>query len=278
MRYISTYESFKVNETMDMFTMPVDPIPGMKDVMSDIGQWISETGEIIWNKLNQFVEWISEKLKGFKEYFSQLFQALGEMSKIQFNRITNLLFSKDYSDVSWSDMSIESVKKLYTKISDGIKDKSWSFSDDEEKLKSEEGLKDKSLKMKYAINKILSLGSSAIISTIIGTIITKVLIALGMTAGPLVMVISSIVVIILFIWASKKKVNLEVKVMKDVRDVPGYKEKSLIGRITGFSKFGEEKIKELEDFTQGESPFQKMYYQKLKELSEKIKKEELSFN
>jgi len=250
--------------------------------MSDIGQWISETGEIIWSKLGQFVDWISEKLKDLKEYFSQLFQALGEMSKIQFNRITNLLFSKDYSDVSWSDMSIESVKKLYTKISEGLKefatDKSWSFSDDEEKLKSEEGLKDKSLKLKYAINKILSLSSSAIVSSVIGSIVTKVLIALGMSAGPLVMVISSIVVIILFIWASKKKVNLEVKVMKDVRDVPGYKPKSLIGRITGWSEFSDKKVKEFEDFTQAESPFQKLYFQRLKEQSEKIKSEELSLN
>ena len=38
MRYIKTYESFKINETGDMFFMPVDPIPGAADVWSDILQ------------------------------------------------------------------------------------------------------------------------------------------------------------------------------------------------------------------------------------------------
>lgn len=282
MRYITTFESFKVNETMDMFTLPVDPIPGMKDVVSDIGQWISDTGEFLWNKLGQFTNWIKEKLKGFKEYFSMFFEAIGEMSKIQLNRLTNLLFSKDYHDVGWEDMSLQSVKKLYTKVSEGLKDfvtdKSWKFSDDEEKLKSEEGLKDKSLKLKSFLNQFLSLTGKGIISKILYTLITKVLIALGMTAGPLVFTIASIVILILFIWASKKKVNLEIKVMKDVRDVPGYKQKSLLSRITGFSKFGEEKMKDLEDFTQAESPFQKLYKERLKQNAEQIKKEELSFN
>lgn len=32
MRYLKTYESFQTNETLDMFTMPVDPIKGFSDV------------------------------------------------------------------------------------------------------------------------------------------------------------------------------------------------------------------------------------------------------
>ena len=88
MKYISTYESFSVNETMDMFTLPVDPIPGMKDVISDIGQWFTQTGEFLWNKLTSFIDWIKSKISipGIKEYFSQLFEAIGELSKIQLNK------------------------------------------------------------------------------------------------------------------------------------------------------------------------------------------------
>lgn len=33
MKYLKTYESFKTNETLDMFTMPVDPIKGFGDIM-----------------------------------------------------------------------------------------------------------------------------------------------------------------------------------------------------------------------------------------------------
>ena len=61
------------------------------------------------------------------------------------------------------------------------------------------------------------------------------------------------------------------------RDIPEYKPKGLIGRITGWSEFAEKKVKEYEDFTQGDSPFQKLYRQKLKEQSEKIKQQPISF-
>ena len=69
MKYISTYESFSVNETMDMFTLPVDPIPGIKDVISDIGEWFTQTGEFLWNKLTSFIDWLKSKISipGIKE-------------------------------------------------------------------------------------------------------------------------------------------------------------------------------------------------------------------
>lgn len=282
MEYLNTYKDFSTNETLDMFTLPVDPIPGMKDVISDIGQWISDTGEFIWDKFTSFIDWIKNKLSKFKDYFAQLFEAIGEMSKIQLNRITNLLFSKNYSDLEWSDLSIKSAKNLYSKISTGLKDfstdKSWSFSDDKDKLKSEDGLEDKSLKLKFAINKILAFAGKTAISLVLTNIITSALVALGVTAGPIITAICSIIIIIAFIWASKKKVNLEIKVMKDVRDVPGYKPKSFISKITGWDEFTKSKVEDYQDFTQGESPFQKMYLQKLKEQGQKIRQENLSFN
>ena len=283
MRYVKTFENFKTNETLDMFMLPVDPIPGMKDVMSDVGQWFSETGELIWNKITGFIDWCKKILnkEDLKEYFSKLFEAIGELSKIQLNRATNLFFSKDYHDVEWSDVNLGNVKNLYSKISDGIKgfatDKSWSFKDDESKLKSEEGLDDKSLQLKKVINQILGFLGKSVISVVISKIVSASLIALGVAAGPIVSTIAAVVVLILFIWASKKKVNLEIKVMKDVRDVPGYKPKSLFSRITGWGEFSEKKVKEYQDFTQGDSPFQKLYMQKLKEQSEKIKQEPISF-
>jgi hypothetical protein len=284
MKYVKTFESFNLNETLDMFTLPVDPTPGSEDVLSDISQWVSETGEFIWNKINEFIDWCKKILnkENLKEYFSKLFEAIGELSKIQLNRASNLFFSKDYHDVEWNDINLDNVKNLYSKISNSVKefttDKSWSFKDDENKLQSKEGLDDKSLQLKKVINQIIGFLGKSAISVIISKIVSASLIALGVTTAPIVSTITSILILILFIWASKKKVSLEVKVMKDVRDVPGYQPKGLIGRITGWSEFAEKKVKEYQDFTQGDSPFQKLYRQKLKEQSEKIKSEQLSFS
>jgi len=284
MKYISTYESFSVNETMDMFTLPVDPIPGIKDVISDIGEWFTQTGEFLWNKLTSFIDWLKSKISipGIKEYFSQLFEAIGELSKIQLNRVTNLFFDKEYTKVEWSDLNVGTVKNLYQKITTSIKefttDKSWSFSDDKDKLKSEEGVDDKSLKLKYWINTTLAFLGKSVLSAVIHAILSTILIALGLSAGPIVATIASVVILILFIWSSKKKVNLDIKVMKDVRDVPGYKPQSIIGKITGWSDFTKQKVEDYQDFTQGESQFQKLYFQRLKEQKEKIKSEELNFS
>jgi hypothetical protein len=284
MKYISTYESFCVNETMDMFTLPVDPIPGIKDVISDIGEWFTQTGEFLWNKLTSFIDWLKSKISipGIKEYFSQLFEAIGELSKIQLNKVTNLFFDKEYTKVEWSDLNATTVKNLYQKITTSIKefttDKSWSFSDDKDKLKSEEGVDDKSLKLKYWINTTLAFLGKSVLSAVVHTILSTILIALGLSAGPIVATIASVVILILFIWASKKKVNLDIKVMKDVRDVPGYKPQSIIGKITGWSDFTKQKVEDYQDFTQGESQFQKLYFQRLKEQKEKVKSEELNFS
>lgn len=284
MKYVKTFDSFNVNETLDMFTFPVDPVPGVEDVISDISEWVSETGEFVWSKINDFIDWCKKILnkENLKEYFSKLFEAIGELSKIQLNRASNLFFSKDYHDVEWNDINLSSVKNLYSKISGGIKefttDKSWSLKDDEDKLKSKEGLEDKSLQLKKIINQILAFLGKSSISFIISKIISVSLIYLGVTATPIISTITTVLILILFIWASKKKINLEIKVMKDVRDIPGYQSKGLIGRITGWSEFAEKKVKEYQDFTQANSPFQKLYKQKLKEQSEKIKSENLSFS
>lgn len=286
MKHISNFNNFSVNETLDMFTLPVDPIPGMKDVLSDIGHWFSETGEFLWEKLTSFIDWIKNKVTGFwsdsKEYLSKLFQAFGELSKIQINRLTELFFDKEYQNVDWSDLSLKTVKNLHQKITTSIKefttDKSWSFSDDKSKITSKEGLEDKSLKLKYWINSILSFLGKSALGALLHFLISSGLVALGLSSGPIVAAVASVLILILFIWLTKKKVKLDIKVMKDVRDVPGYKPQSIIGKITGWSEFTKKKVQEYEDFTQGDSPFQRLYFQKLKEQSEKIKEEQLNLS
>jgi len=47
MKHLRTFESFNINETMDMMTMPVDPIAGAADVYKQIGNAIgNKVGEI----------------------------------------------------------------------------------------------------------------------------------------------------------------------------------------------------------------------------------------
>ncbi len=48
MKHLTTFESFSINETMDMMTLPVDPIPGSVDVYSDVFHSIG-------NKINDIV-------------------------------------------------------------------------------------------------------------------------------------------------------------------------------------------------------------------------------
>lgn len=51
MRYLKTFESFNVNETMDMMFMPVDPIAGAADLYRDI---YDEAKSYLKDKFNQF--------------------------------------------------------------------------------------------------------------------------------------------------------------------------------------------------------------------------------
>jgi hypothetical protein len=53
MKYIKTYESFNINETMDMMTMPVDPIAGAADVYKDIAKAIGNKIDAITTSLKK---------------------------------------------------------------------------------------------------------------------------------------------------------------------------------------------------------------------------------
>lgn len=60
MKYIKTYESFNVNETLDMMTMPVDPIAGAADVYTDVAKYLG-------NKFNQAVTKVEEAAESVVE-------------------------------------------------------------------------------------------------------------------------------------------------------------------------------------------------------------------
>jgi hypothetical protein len=62
MKYIKTYESFNVSETMDMMFMPVDPIAGAADVYKDIADYLGNEYEKIESKLSSGIDDFLEKL------------------------------------------------------------------------------------------------------------------------------------------------------------------------------------------------------------------------
>lgn len=65
MKYIKTYESFNVNETLDMFTLPVDPITGAAGVYKEIANFIK-------TKMTDLVKYLGDKLNLFIEKLSSL--------------------------------------------------------------------------------------------------------------------------------------------------------------------------------------------------------------
>jgi hypothetical protein len=65
MKYIKTFESFNINETMDMMTMPVDPIAGAADVYSDIADAIGNKISEITNALKKAAAPEVAKIKDF---------------------------------------------------------------------------------------------------------------------------------------------------------------------------------------------------------------------
>jgi hypothetical protein len=65
MKHIKTFESFNINETMDMMTMPVDPIAGAADVYSDIADAIGNKIGEITNALKKAAAPEVAKIKAF---------------------------------------------------------------------------------------------------------------------------------------------------------------------------------------------------------------------
>ena len=68
MKHLKTFESFKTNETMDMMTMPVDPIAGADDLFEDFYKEMK-------SKVVQFINNIKNEGKETKEAFTLVVRA-----------------------------------------------------------------------------------------------------------------------------------------------------------------------------------------------------------
>jgi hypothetical protein len=76
MRYLKTYESFNINETLDMMFMPVDPIAGAADVYGDI-----------YNSMKEYATKGVDFLEDLIENSKELFTKIAEMLKVPFEKL-----------------------------------------------------------------------------------------------------------------------------------------------------------------------------------------------
>jgi hypothetical protein len=72
MRYLKTFESFNINETMDMMMMPVDPIAGAADMWSDILDYMKE-------KYKEFTDLVGDKWDEFTKLFDKVVDKIVEV-------------------------------------------------------------------------------------------------------------------------------------------------------------------------------------------------------
>ena len=237
MKYIKTYENFNYDSTNEGWLW------GEGNIWSKIGEWITDAGEFIWSKITDFIDliidWFSnakEMIKGFKELFNAFWSGSeGEpgVLKNARNNIFQFLFNKPFSEVKWSDVNVENIKRVYDKCGDGLKTL-FNFSDDEEKLKTKEGVEDASLKLKTWINTTFKIASSLIISSLISNLITTFLVYTGLIAlNSTLLAIATFVLIFLIAWGIAKlssKITKKLKEkglwFKDVRDVKDYDPKT----------------------------------------------------
>jgi hypothetical protein len=87
MKHIKTYESFSINETMDMMFMPVDPVKASSGLYSDFYKQIK-------SKVNDFFSAIKKEGKETKEAFDLVVKASKdeiELSKEQKQQIYDQL-------------------------------------------------------------------------------------------------------------------------------------------------------------------------------------------
>jgi len=64
MKYIKTFESFKLNETQDMMFMPVDPIKGAAEAYSDIASALGGKFHEALDKVEEVAEAVVEEIGG----------------------------------------------------------------------------------------------------------------------------------------------------------------------------------------------------------------------
>lgn len=263
MKYIKTYENFNYDSTNEGWLW------GEGNIWSKIGnkisEWVNEIGEFIWSKLDSFIMWIMEFIKDLKYVITnskEVYKTFwtGHKSLIggkdvpgigkEFrNDVYEFLFNKSYEEVTWSDVNLENIKRVYHKTGESLKTL-FNFADDKEKLKSKEGVEDASLKLKTWFNKVLGFGVNTAFSIALGTFISSIIFTTGLVSVVGSTLLSILVVILTFLvmmgvsFVIKKvrtKLQEEGYWFKDVRDVKGYdpnKDNPVsISKISGFSDY-----------------------------------------
>lgn len=102
MRYIRTFDKFNVNETVDMFLMPVDPIKGMADVYGDI-----------WDSMKDYATKGVDFLEEVLNKISDIFSTLVDQMKIPVLKMKEKIES--YFGCSTKDLTFEKIVQVLTK-------------------------------------------------------------------------------------------------------------------------------------------------------------------
>lgn len=114
MKHLKTFESFSINETMDMMTLPVDPIPGSIDVYSKIFKSIGYKINDIVNPLKRVA--LSDVVK-IKDFMIKTFRTTSpELSKENVEKLNKVL-GLDYI----SESSFQENENLAIKLCGRIK-------------------------------------------------------------------------------------------------------------------------------------------------------------
>jgi hypothetical protein len=266
MKYIKTYENFNYDSTNEGWLW------GEGNIWSKIGdkisEWLNQFGQFVWEKGKSFINGIIKFFKSLydggkilikdpKEVYRTFWighksttggKDVSGIGKEFRNDVYDFLFNKSYEEVTWSDLNIENIKRVYEKTGDSLKTL-FNFSDDKEKLKSREGIEDASLKLKTWFNRVLGFGVNMSFSIALAKLITSVifttgLAVIGSTLLAIAVVILTFLIMIGVSFISKKVKNkLQQKGywFKDVRDVKEYDPNTdnpvSISKISGFSDY-----------------------------------------
>ena len=327
MKYLKTQEeySFSTINEISKETEELYKKYGIKSPDNDPFKFIgSVAGEVVkgvedtWKKIVEwFTEWKAKiiqnwnstwaKIEGYKDLLPKIWESICDKGRDKWNEVCNYLFQKNYDEVKLSDINFTNIKRVSSDIQDKLKeffsDKTWSFKDDLEKLKGdpELAMKDKSLRLKTAINKVLTLVFSSFAVPAVHNIITQFLVGLvvkvlagigvaisGAAIGIIISVIVTIGITLLFMWLRKKQIKYEIKICDDLTNHPDIEVKSFIekakeGAGKGYSKLlnlvdklNTERKKELED-TGGEAEaWRKKLFQAYLQSEQKHREEAMS--
>lgn len=114
MKYIKTYESFNVNETLDMFTMPVDPIKGSLEMWSDILDGI-------WSGIQKYYKGAKDNfLSGIREFCDDMFNIIKNPQEI-LDKIS-AYFKSPAQDLTWKQIYDGIVQKNPTLLKESRED------------------------------------------------------------------------------------------------------------------------------------------------------------